>query len=311
LQRFANAEGPALGAVFVGDNKVLTCYGGSVNLGQFPPERYRLRLWDRETGKEERRFDEQHRVSVTRLAVSADGTRALSGSTINESTVCLWDIATGHCLHVMGGHSQAITALAFTPDGERAISGSGRDGFIRAWDLAKGEQLNVVFKNQSRGLMYLACLSGERLISGGLDGTVRLHDLNTGSQLAQFQADAVPIFDVGVADGGKQILSWSKDGKVRVWGVADQRVLREFATVASNDPRNVVPTAFSADGRRLLIGAPDSTVRLWDVETGQEVQSFPGHKARPRTVSIARDGLYALSGDENGVVILWGLPAPK
>jgi hypothetical protein len=314
LQRFEKHEGHVSRADFVPNtNLILTCGGGDGTIRAFPASHFTLRLWDRETGKEVRRFDEQHKVSVRGLAVSADGTRALSSSTINEATVCLWDVASGHCLHVMGGHQESVRALAFTPDGKRAISGSGRDGFIRAWDLAKGEQLNVVFKHQSRGLLCLACLSGERLISGGLDGTVRLHDLDTGRELAQFPSNGGPVSEVGVADGGKQILSWSKDSKVRVWDVAGQKLLREFATITFNAPRNVVPAAFSADGRRLLIGAPDNTVRLWDVETGQEV-SFPGregHKARPRTVSIARDGLYALSGDENGVVILWGLPAPK
>jgi hypothetical protein len=309
LQRFEKHEGRAARAVFVPNTDlILTGGGGNGTAQPLPASHFPVRLWDRKTGKEVRRFEEQHKAGVIGLAVSADGGRALSSSGGSEGLVCLWDVATGHCLHAMRGHQGAVAAVTFTPDGKRAISGGGRDGTIRAWDLAKGEQLDVKFTGHDRGVNCLVCLPGQRLVSGGGDGAVRLHDLDTGRQLALLQADAVPISGLGVVDGGKKVLSCSTDGTVRVWDVAGQAVLRQFVSVAH--PNHIFSAAFSPDGRRLLIAPPDGTVRLWDVAAWRELQLSPTQAGRVGSVTFAPDGRAALLAGWDGVVRLWG-PAPK
>jgi Flp pilus assembly protein TadD len=65
--------------------------------------------------------------------------------------------------------------------------------------------------------------------------------------------------------------------------------------------------AFSRDGRRLLSGGQDRTVRLWDTETGQEVRRFEGHTEAVSSVAFAPDGRHALSGSLDGTVRLWDL----
>lgn len=308
LQRFEKHEGRAARAVFVPNTDlILTGGGGNGTVQPFPASHFTVRLWDRGTGKEVRRFEERHKAGVIGLAVSPDGSRALTSSGGNEGLVCLWDVATGRCLHAMPGHQGAVSAVAFTPDGKRGVSGGGRDGSIRAWDLAKGEQLPVAFTGHGGGVNGLVCLPGPRLVSGGSDGAVRLHDLDTGRQLALLQADDVPISGIGPADGGRKVLSCSTDGTVRVWDVAERRVLRQFAGVAH--PYHSLSAAFSPDGRRLLIAPPDGTVRLWDVASGKELQSLPAQTGRMGTVAFAPDGRAVLSAGWDGVVRLWGPPA--
>ena len=63
--------------------------------------------------------------------------------------------------------------------------------------------------------------------------------------------------------------------------------------------------AFSPDGRLGLTGSEDTTVRLWDVETGRAVRVLEGHKNRVWSVAFSPDGRLALSGSEDGTVRLW------
>jgi WD40 repeat protein len=65
---------------------------------------------------------------------------------------------------------------------------------------------------------------------------------------------------------------------------------------------------FSPDGTRILSGAWDQTVRLWDVASGKELANFAGHNSNVRRVAFSRDGKFALSGDLDGEVRLWKLP---
>ncbi|MEV4008088.1 WD40 repeat domain-containing protein, partial [Actinomadura sp. NPDC049753] len=65
--------------------------------------------------------------------------------------------------------------------------------------------------------------------------------------------------------------------------------------------------AFSPDGSRLLTGASDGKVRVWDVASGACVHVFGGHRAEVRALAVSPDGRLAASGDERGVVRVWDL----
>ena len=52
----------------------------------------------------------------------------------------------------------------------------------------------------------------------------------------------------------------------------------------------------SGDGKLLLTGGEDKTMRLWDLETGKEVRRFEGHTDKVRAVAFSPDGKQAVSG---------------
>src|SRR5438067_9821310 len=79
-----------------------------------------------------------HEARITRLAVTPDGRRLVSGS--GDLTVRVWDFDSGKLLLTLDGHSGNIWALAVTPDGRRLVSGSA-DRAVLVWDLDSGDQL--------------------------------------------------------------------------------------------------------------------------------------------------------------------------
>lgn len=60
--------------------------------------------------------------------------------------------------------------------------------------------------------------------------------------------------------------------------------------------------------RTRLLAGNDGTVRLWDAGAGGEVRRFDGDDSPVRSVAFSPDGGFALSGGEDGVVLLWRLP---
>jgi hypothetical protein len=65
--------------------------------------------------------------------------------------------------------------------------------------------------------------------------------------------------------------------------------------------------AFSPDGKRVLSGSDDRTVRIWDAETGKELRRFEGHKDTITAIAISRDGKLAISASQDKAMILWGV----
>ncbi len=80
--------------------------------------------------------------------------------------------------------------------------------------------------------------------------------------------------------------------------------IRTFAGHTSD----VYSVAFSPDGRYALSGSDDDTVKLWEVNSGEEIRTFEGHTKGDiflvSSVAFSPDGRYALSGGGN-TVKLW------
>ncbi len=67
----------------------------------------------------------------------------------------------------------------------------------------------------------------------------------------------------------------------------------------------VTSLVLSPDGRYVLSGSDDTTARLWDTTTGQELRQFSGHTDEVNSVAFSPDGRYILSGSDDTTARLW------
>jgi hypothetical protein len=79
----------------------------------------------------------------------------------------------------------------------------------------------------------------------------------------------------------------------RLWVAAAHRVDSFYAV------------AISPDGSLVASGSDDSTVKLWDVTTGQLLRMLEGHQEAVLSVSFSGDGRVVASGSDDGTVKLW------
>ncbi len=78
-------------------------------------------------------------------------------------------------------------------------------------------------------------------------------------------------------------------------------------TLSLGHTGGVNSVALSGDGKQALSGAADNTLRLWDLETGQCLQTLEGHTASVWSVALSGDGKQALSGSDDKTLRLWDL----
>jgi len=94
---------------------------------------------------------------------------------------------------------------------------------------------------------------------------------------------------------------------VFLWDVRKKEMIRHL----EGHDNWVVALAFSADGQRLISGAGDSTARVWDVKTGNEVGRlrFTGSSTYVHSVGFSCDGKRVLAAVEGGQLIIARAPA--
>jgi len=272
-----------------------------------------LRFIDLETGKERSSAPAGGGYA---LAFSPDGKWLATGG--QDSSVRLWEVATGQQRAVFKGHTSWIWAVAFSPDGRFLASGS-RDNTAKLWDVAK-ELRGDVLQGQSP---VAFSPDGKGLATGGPDGAIKLWDVATGNQRALLEGHAGPVDSVAFSPDGRTLVaaagSRKQPGEVKLWDVAT----RQARLTLEAPTGEACSVAFSGDGKTLAAGA-GRDVKLWDTATGELRATLSGHITELSSVAFSPSGTALAAGtrelpylksrdwcNESGEVKLWDLTTQK
>lgn len=243
---------------------------------------------------------------IQAIAISPDGTQALSGAL--DNTIILWDLETGAAVRTLNGHTNAINAVAFTADGRGAISGSSDDRLI-LWDLATGEIVRD-YPHTSDVLAVAVAPRGDQVATGTQLGDVTIWSLNTAEPLQTFDTagdrrHTVPVTSLSFAPNGRDLISGSEDQRVIVWQ-SDGRVRQVFDA----HDGTVTAVAYSPNGQTALSGSVDGSVFAWSTGPNVIAQNFnhlEGYTAELLAAGYDLEGDQVIAVDLDGNLLQWAL----
>jgi WD40 repeat protein len=247
-----------------------------------------------------------HSNVVKAIAFSPDGTWLASAS--DDSTIKLWDVASGRLLRTLVGHTMQAIAVAITPKGQ-VVSASG-DNTIKIWEAETGRLLRSIKCCEEIGYGFTSLdrlwLSpdGQSIYANATLAIIKW-DIATGARQKKYASKGGAFGTFAVSPDGR-LLAITQIGKnyrpgkpipddIQIIDAATGRVLKTFQA-HFNSARAL---AFSPDSRLIASTGGDKTAKIWDVATGRLLLTL-AQTGEPMAVAFSPDGKRLVSGDSDG-----------
>ncbi len=205
--------------------------------------------------------------------------------------------------------------VVWSPDGAKLAS-SSNDGTVRIWDGKTYKCLHVLESTHARGASLLFSHNGLYLASGSTGYTCRVWMVDTGvlhkelrghrdspgGVVATLDPRVDHITKVAFDPEDSRIAAASRDGRVWIWNVKTAEELM----VLHEHHKLVSTLSFSpGDGKHILSGSRDSTLKICDSFTGERVATLEGHLNTINSAMFSLDGRFVVSASSDGTVRLW------
>lgn len=239
------------------------------------------------------------RWELTGIGFSHDGSRI---AVAEMSKIKVFAVIDGSLLTVLRGHEGKIEDIVFDSRGHYLASVS-KDNTVRLWNAqASGEA--PILKGHTHAVTCAAVSAdGRYAVSGSKDNTVRLWDAAIGAELLVFRGHEAQVNGVAISTSRRFVVSGSHDKTVRIWNAVTGGILRILLAHTGW----VFCVAVSPDERLIASGGWDG-VRIWDIESGDELALLDQCDSHIQGLAFSPDGRTLYAFEEKGWrVRLWNV----
>ena len=244
------------------------------------------------------------RSAASVLALSADGTTALSGGA--GEPVVVWNTTRATLLRRIDAHDAPVNRVVLSRDGRTMLSSADRDGrndgaAVALWDLDTGQPIQRWRMEEPNGIALSA------------DGTIAIAASDELALLRWETRSTRPARALGGHTEAVTTVALSPDGRTAVSGAVDHRVILwnvaagEFVRCLGVHNAPVRTVALADDGRLAASGGDDRVIMLWEVRAGALAQTLIGHRAAVSALAFGPTGRILGSGSAEGALFVWDL----
>ncbi|KAJ6155367.1 F-box and WD repeat-containing protein [Penicillium chermesinum] len=213
-------------------------------------------------------------TSTVRCLKMSDRHTAISGS--RDTTLRIWDLASGTCRNVLVGHQASVRCLA--------IHGDLLRHHCPDMEHTPGRCLRTLSGHFSQ--IYAIAFDGRRIATGSLDTSVRIWDPQSGQCHAILQGHTSLVGQLQMR--GDTLVTGGSDGSVRVWSLTKMAPIHRLAAHDNS------VTSLQFDNTRIVSGGSDGRVKVWSLQTGQLL----------RELSTPAEAVWRVAFEEEKAVIM-------
>jgi RNA polymerase sigma factor (sigma-70 family) len=255
-----------------------------------------FRLWDVNTGKELRQYENPHPSFASSVMLGPNGKTLISWGFKNA--IHFVDLTTGKETRRFAGHDRAVSAVAFSPDGKLVASGEG--GEVHLWDRAAQKRIHRVAGLREYVTAVAFAPDGKTLLSGSANGMTYVGDVRSGRVIKSLGTPgSIMAFS---ADGKTAVTCGRSASGLLLWDVTTGKPLRQLTE--PNELWHPFSVVFSPDDK-VLAAESGFSVRLWDVATGKELPTLGKHARVVNRVTFSPGGRLLAAVEWFDTIHLW------
>ncbi len=256
-----------------------------------------------------------HSRGINCLAFSAVNSTPLLASG-SRGEIKLWDLTKGELIATLSEHPWStsglvdeVNSLAFSPDGQTLVS-VGADSTIKLWHVGARDLIDILHKHN--GMVRCVAFTGDGrvLVTGGDDRKILFWDLMQRQVTIAQSLEDTAAHSLAFSQDG-QIMVTGSYRKLKVWGLcqesglatSDAQLLCSF-TGHTHIVRSLI---LSPDGKVLISGSQDKTIKIWHLETQKLIYTLKGHTDGVQALALSPNGQIIASGSADKTIKLWHL----
>lgn len=235
-------------------------------------------------------------TNIHDLTFSPDGKTlvVVGGIPAEYGTVELFRWPDRELIRRFSPHDDLIYAVDWRSNSQAFALASG-DQRMSLHAIASTESKQML-EGHSRGVLAVALLPDGKVLTAGVDATIRLWDTNDGTSLRTFTNHTRPINDLkrrptNDSNALPMVASCSDDRTVRFWQPTIGRLVR-FARLDSTP----LAIAWTGDGRMLWAACRDGRVRAVNPENAAVEHDLPAIDGPAYSLAVASDGSLVVAG---------------
>ncbi|MCK5230674.1 MAG: protein kinase, partial [Desulfobulbaceae bacterium] len=234
---------------------------------------------------------------VRSVAVSPKGQYLAVGN--EEGRVSIWSVKSGKSISHEAAHRGPVLSLAFSPNGKMLASG-GSDGIMKLRNpFQKGMESSVSLRNSGAVRAITFFESGEEMVTGSDDGTIRFWSAGASECQRIVEAHALPVVTLSVSPDGQKFVSGSADRLIKIW---DKHSARTTKVIEAHG-ESVTSVLMLEDNKSVISGCEDDILKLWDVKSGDCLLTLDGRGDGICSLAPAHKSHIFLAGKHDGSVL--------
>jgi WD40 repeat protein/serine/threonine protein kinase len=259
-----------------------------------------IRIWDLDTRNAIVSIDKL--PGLGGVVFSSDGKRLAATA---RSVLKVWDAFSGR-ERLVKDMKNDIMALAFSPDDKRlAVAGQTSD--VQILDAGTAELVKTCSGDADlRGKLKFSP-DGKRLAAAGYQSGLEVWDADTGRRVCKFKGHHGFFVDFVFSPDGTRVASAGSDGRVKVWDVIRDRDFISIPVLGQQVSYNPL----SPDGRIALTGFYESTIHLWNAESGEPLGEPIKLEHKAVNLDFTADGKRLALTDLGKNVTIWNVSTSK
>jgi WD40 repeat protein len=298
-----------------------------------------IKVWDLETkeilhdlgGSESTNTCENsmgHQGTVRDVCFSPDGSVLASGS--DDETLRLWNMWNGDELKNFVGHDNAITSVDYARNGAYVLTAS-LDNTLKLWDVSEEsggprsffqKDTNSWLKMRKELVTFVGNQDGVKegrlsadlkwVVSGGMDGTVRVFDATLNVAMSENRKRGVAVNvppqivlyghagmvrTVCISPDSWRVVSSGDDGTLRIWDLGGTGTpVKQGHLIACGG------CSCGPYGELVATCGFDGTLKLWNGREGLYIRDITKRDVQYCNCVLSPDALRLATANEDGVM---------